>query len=398
MNSAPRSPRSAWIVPVATLVLELMGLAAAVLVHEPGGFLLVGGFATPVLSFAVVGGLISSRQPSNAVGWLLSTIGLMFALVVAGSAGAQWGLRGDHLDRAVWEWVAVAPNGWVVGLGLIGTQLALRLPNGRLPSRRWRWFSRCTVGLVAVATVGMAVQRGRVEGVRGTSNPLGWEVGEPLAGAFLLVILCFPISIASLVLRYRRSSGRDRAQLRWVAFSGVLFVLVYVTSLSALGLVDDDGFVGTVLTTTAQTAFAAFPIGIGFAVLRRDLYDIDVVINRAVVYGLLTATLAGTYVAGVLLLQLVLERLTQGSGLAVASSTLATAALVRPARATIQDVVDRRFFRRKYDAARTLESFGARVRDEVELDALTRDLRDVVDETMRPSSVSLWLRPAGGRA
>ena len=168
-------------------------------------------FAITIAAFAVVGGLISSRHPGNAIGWLLSTIGLMFALVVACSAGARWGLRGGHLPRGLWEWVATGSNGWVIALGLIGTQLPLRLPDGRLPSDRWRWFSRLTAVLIAISLVGMATQRERVEDVRGTSNPIGSAVTEPLAAVFLLVILSFPVAIAALLLRYRRSGGRDRA-------------------------------------------------------------------------------------------------------------------------------------------------------------------------------------------
>ena len=350
-------------------------------------------FAITIIAFAVVGGLISARHPGNAIGWLLSTIGLMFALVVASSTGARWGLRGDHLPRGLWEWAAIASNGWVVALGLIGTQLALRLPDGRLPSARWRWFSRLTLVCIAVAVVGMATTQERVEGVRGTANPIGSATLEQLSPVFLLVILSFPVSITALVLRYRRSGGRDRAQLRWVAFSGALFVAVYVVVVTALSFIDDTSTLATVLESVTQVAFAAFPIGIGLAVLRHDLYDIDVVINRALVYGALTATLAATYLGSVLLLQLLLDRFTQGSGLAVAASTLATAALVRPARARIQDSVDHRFFRRKYDATRTLEQFGSRLRDEVDLDTLTDDLRNVVADTMQPAHVRVWVRP-----
>ena len=210
------------------------------------------------------------------------------------------------------------------------------------------------------------------------------------------MILSFPISIAALIVRYRRSSGRDRAQLRWVAFSGAVFVAVYVGSVSTLAFIDDESALGTFVTSFAQVAFAAFPIGIGFAVLRRDLYDIDVVINRTLVYTSLTASLAVVYVGSVLLLQLALSGVTEQSGLAVAGSTLAVAALFRPARARIQQQVDRRFFRSRYDARRTIERFSTRLRDEVDLSLLTADLQTVVSDTMRPAHVSLWLRTTGG--
>ena len=387
------SRRYAWVLPIATLALEAFGFVAAFAGGEFTAIWLASTFAPTMTAFAVVGGLISSRRPGNAIGWLLSTIGLMFALVVASSTGARWGLRGEHLPQGFWEWASIAANAWVVALGLIGTQLALRLPDGRLPSERWRWFSRVTVVLIAVSVVGMSTTRERVEGVSGTSNPIGNAALQQLSPVFLLVVLSFPVAITALVLRYRRSSGRERAQLRWVAFSGAVFVSVYVFTLTTLAFVDEDSTLATVVTSFAQVSFAAFPIGIGFAVLRQDLYDIDLVINRALVYGALTATLAATYLGSVLLLQLLLDRFTQGSGLAVAASTLATAAVVRPARARIQDTVDRRFFRRKYDAAQTLEAFGSRLRDEVDLDTLTDDLRSVVADTMQPAHVRVWVRP-----
>jgi hypothetical protein len=387
------SPRYAWALPIATVILEAVGFIAAVASSDFGAIWLASTFAVTIVSFAVIGGLICSRHPGNTVGWLLSIIGFFFALVVASSAGARWGLRGDHLPQGLWEWITIAGNGWVVALGLIGTQLALRLPDGRLPSMRWRWFSRLTLVLIGISVVGMATTRERVEGTAGTSNPIGWGVTEPLASVYFVVILCFPISIAALVLRYRRSNGRDRAQLRWVAFSGAVFVVVYVVALTILAFVDENSTAATVVESTTQVAFAAFPVGIGFAVLRQDLYDIDVVINRALVYGALTVALAATYLGSVLLLQLLLDRFTQGSGLAVAASTLATAALVRPARARIQETVDRRFFRSKYDATHTLEAFGVHLRNEVDLDTLTDDLRTVVAETMQPAHVRVWVRP-----
>jgi hypothetical protein len=346
----------------------------------------------PVVAFSVVGGLVVSRLPKNSIGWLLSTIGFMFALVVACSSTVKWGLTSDHLPRGMWGWIDIGSNAWVVGLGLIGTQLAVRLPDGRLPSERWRWFSRVTMVLIAVALVGMATQRGSVEGVPGTSNPVGSAVTAPLAGSFLLVILSFVIGIAGLVMRYRRSSGHDRAQLRWVAFSGGAFFVTYVVTLPLGNMLGENSAAAIAITGVAITAFAALPISIGFAILRQRLYDIDVVINRALVYGALSATLAGTYLGGVLLLQLLLDRFTAGSGLAVAASTLAVAALFRPARARIQELVDRRFFRSKYDAAQTLTAFSSHLRDQVDLEDIGTDLLAVVGDTVQPSHASLWLR------
>ena len=391
--------RLAWALPIATMTLTGLGFAAAFASSDPTAIWLVSSFAPTITAFAVVGGLISSRHPGNVIGWLLELIGLMFGLVVASSTSVRWGLTSGHLvSRDTWEWIGIASSAWVIGLGLIGTQLAPRLPDGRLPSDTWRWFSRVTIVLIAVSAVGMSTQLGRVEGVPGTSNPIGSAVLAPFAAAFLLVILSFVVGIAGLVVRYRRSTGHDRAQLRWVAFSGAVFVGVYLSTQVMLSfVVAENSTMGNVVTTFAQVAFAALPIGIGFAILRQRLYDIDVVINRALVYGSLTAALAAVYLGSVLLLQLLLAQFTQGSGLAVAASTLVAAALVRPARARIQGIVDRRFFRRKYDATHTLESFGARLRDEVDLETLQSDLRSVVAETMQPAHVTLWLRAQEGQ-
>jgi hypothetical protein len=391
--------RHAWILPIAAAALELTGLAAAFASRDGTAIWLAVSFAPTMAAFAVVGGLISSRHPDNTIGWLLSTIGFMFALVVACSTSVRWGLpSGRFVSRETWEWIDVGSNAWVIGLGLIGTQLATRLPDGRLPSPRWRWFSRITLVLIAVALVGMATQPGRVEGVPGTSNPVGSPVLAPLATAFLLVILSFIAGVGGLVIRYRRSTGHDRAQLRWVALGGTAFVVIYIVTLLLGNLVAENSTIGNAITAFSQAAFAALPIGIGFAILRQNLYDIDVVINRALVYGSLTATLAAVYLSSVLLLQLLIGRFTEGSGLAVATSTLATAALVRPARARIQDAVDRRFFRRKYDAAQTLERFGSRLRDEVDLDHLKDELRAVVSETVQPAHVTLWVPRSDGAA
>jgi len=394
------SNRAIWSLTVASAALTTIGAAAAIAVSrdasaqgDPSVWLAIS-FVVPIVAFSAVGGLIVSRRPGNTIGWLLAVIGLLFSFVIACGPVALWGLRSGQLSEGLAEWISVGGNAWVVALGLIGTQLLLRLPDGMLPSPLWRWYSRATVVLIAVALLGMATQKGLVMGVPGTENPLAAAWAAPLAGAIFLVIVSFVVSIVALVRRYRRSAEHDRVQLRWVAFTGVLFVAIFIVTL-ALGSVLGDSPAGIANTAFSQAAFAALPIGIGYAVLRERLYDIDVVINRALVYGALTAILGGTYLGSVLLLQLALRTFTEGSGLAVAASTLATAALFRPLRARTQAVVDRRFFRRKYDAAQTLQAFGARLRDQVDLESLTADLRNVVTDTVQPSHVTLWIRTSG---
>jgi hypothetical protein len=356
-------------------------------------------FAAPVAAFSIVGGLIATRRPGNAIGWLLATIGVLFAIVLASAAVARWGLKTGNIPKEVAEWIGVGASVWVIALGIMGIQLPLRLPDGHLPSPRWRWFSRASILLIAVTLVGMATEPGRIEDVPGTANPIGVAWMKPLAGAIFLMIAGFIVGVTALFMRYRHANELDRVQLRWVALGGGVFLAVYLVTLplpSALGA-SDPSTAAHVITVVSQSAFAALPIAIGYAILRHRLYDIDVVINRALVYGALTAILAATYVGSVLLLQLLLNGVTGDSGLAVAGSTLAVAALFRPARARIQEAVDRRFFRRKYDAQRTLEAFSSRLRDEVDLRALSSELNAVVRETLQPAHLSLWLREAGPR-
>jgi hypothetical protein len=391
--SLPRRTLAAGM-PLASTALLLVGVAAAI--ARPGvtaADVTNATFALPVAAFSIVGGVVSARRPGNAIGWLLAAIGLLFAVVVASSTTSAWALETHAVPRSLGEWISVPSCAWVPALTLIGTQLPMRLPDGRLPSRRWRWLSRGSLVLMAVALVGIATQTGRVEGVAGTASPLASEALQGLAPVLLLVVACFVAALAALVGRYRRATLHDRVKLRWMACGGGVFLAVFLVTLplaGALGLPEDSSG-ATAIHTVTQQAFAALPISIGYAILKHRLYDIDVVVNRTLVYGTLTATLASAYLVSVLVLQLLLGGITGDSGMAVAASTLAVAALFRPARARIQGGVDRRFYRRKYDAQRTLAAFAARLRDEVALDALSAELRGVVAETMEPAHVSLWL-------
>jgi hypothetical protein len=279
---------------------------------------------------------------------------------------------------------------WVFAVGILGVHLPLRLPDGRLPSPRWRWYSRgISVALVA-GFVSQAAVPGPVESVPGTSNPLGATWAGPLASSLFVVFLGMAVGVAAVVLRYRRGSAAERAQLQWVAFGGVVFVVVQLALLLGAGLLPPDPQVGFVLEFATAVAFAVLPVCIGVAVLRRGLYDVGVVVRRTVVYAVLTVLLAGAYVGTVLLLQLVLQPVTRGSGGAVAASTLAVAALFRPARSAVQSVVDRRFYRSRYDAGHVLDAFVTRLRDELDLDTVRTDLTTTVSAALHPSTVSLW--------
>jgi hypothetical protein len=221
-------------------------------------------------------------------------------------------------------------------------------------------------------------------------NPYGVDTPllEPLEGlAALLLVIGLVGSSVSLVLRFRRATGEQRQQIKWLALAGAVAAATIPIATAGYDLWGERA-----TNIASMISVLGLPVATGVAILRYRLYDIDVVINRTLVYGALTATLLGVYLGTVLVLQLALSGVTEGSGLAVAGSTLAVAALFRPARRRIQGIVDRRFFRRKYDAALTLERFGTRLRDEVDLDTLGSELSGVVAQTMQPASVSLWLR------
>ncbi len=346
--------------------------------------------AVVLLTYPTVGAVIATRRPGNAIGWLFCAVGVPFALTSFCYAYATYALLtapGSLPGGVTAAWL----SSWVQFPPLFGAPalLFLLFPDGRLLGPRWRG----AVWLTVLAMVGFAAAPALRPGpmpdaaVKGTVNPVGIEGAGPLldtiaavAGASALLSLL--LATVSLVLRFRRSRGVERLQIKWFAFAAALFVVACAFGFFVFA--QNDVVFGLVIVGT----FAAIPLAAGVAILRYRLYDIDVVINRALVYGALTATLGATYLALVLLVGLAVGH----SGFAVAVSTLAVAALFRPARARIQAVVDRRFYRRRYDAARTLEAFGVRLRDELDLEALGADLRHVVRDTVQPAHVSLWLR------
>jgi hypothetical protein len=354
------------------------------------------------VSFSAVGAAIALRQPANAIGWVCLGIGLVLVLDSAADPYGSYGritgtapLPGAVVFTWLLNWT------WIPAIGSIGTFLPLLFPDGRLPSPRWRAVAWLSAAVIVLASLGEAFRPGALTSAPSVQNPYGIGVAEhvPLrvaGGMNALLALCFLAAAVSVVLRLRRARGRQRLQMKWFAFaSGLLAVLLGLALAGELvsGLLGFERPLGLRLLQDAVSASAVgLPVAIAIAVLKHDLYDIDVVINRTLVYGTLTATLAAGYVASVLVLQLALSRITSSSDPAIAASTLAVAAAFRPARARIQEAVDRRFYRRRYDARGTLEEFSSRLRDEVDLPTLAAELRGVVAETMQPAHVSLWLR------
>ena len=365
------------------LVLALLAAALALGIGVESAFDLVGWHLLAAV-LATIGLLVASRHPANPVGWLFLAMAVFQGVSELGQAYAERAARSDLPAGEIAEWL----NSWIWVLQptLMGLVLLL-FPAGRLPSRRWRLvpvlaLSGCTLAMASFALSPWDPQ----DSAAYPENPFAVDspVVDVLALGFALLVITLLAGAASLVVRFRRARGAERQQLKWIASAASIGPLIAVIG----------SWFWPAWQAQAATllGFALIPIAAGIAILRHRLYDIDVVINRALVYGSLTAALAGTYLASVLLLQLVLSAITANNGLAIAGSTLAIAAMFQPARRRIQSVVDRRFYRRKYDAARTLEQFGAHLRDEVDLETLGDELRAVVAQTMQPAHVTLWLR------
>jgi hypothetical protein len=346
-------------------------------------------FCVMMVAFAGLGALLASRRPRNPIGWILC--GSSVSLAVTGLARG-WYVHAVYADPgsapAPTALLWVANTIWVWGFIPLMTALLLLFPDGRLPSRRWRPVAALTAAAVTALTVGYAFEPGELDAYPREQNPLG--AGGIAGDAVDLVqLLGYPLfalatiaSAASVAVRFRSSRGVERQQLKWMAAAAAVAVVAWFVN-----AVLDQGF-GINSAFFLPLVLLAIPAAATVAILRYRLYDLGRIVNRTIVYLALTATAAGAYLGLVVVLSLAVG----DSDLAVAAATLAVAALFRPARARIQAVVDRRFYRRRYDAARTLEEFGGRLREQLDLEALGADLSAVVRDTVQPSHVSLWLR------
>ena len=343
-------------------------------------------------------GPVAVRQPRNAVGWVFLAIGLFVAIALASGEYANYTFvvePGSLPGGIVAGWFHLWT--WLPGVMLV-MFLPLLFPNGRVPGRRWRPVLWALVAVMVVFTAtawffpGPMQARDKATGKPAwPDNPLGVHVRVGLAGnvvVFILVVVLLAASLAAMIVRFRRSRGEERQQLKWMLFA-VIVLAVTVAVPAAIGVNFGD-FV-------FAASVALLPAAVAVAMFKYRLYDVDRVISKTLVYGTLTVILAGAYVGLVLAGQWVFSSFAGGSNLTIAASTLVVAALFLPVRSRVQRFVDRRFYRRRYDAQRTLEAFGSRLREQVELEQLQEDLRGVVSETMQPAHASLWLRRVPSR-
>jgi hypothetical protein len=397
----------AWSLCALCVALAVAGLILALLNGLTLGEIFLAWSGPPVatllaqiVSFSVVGALIASHRPENPIGWLFLAAALFYGIQIPGEEYAVYALLTNPGSlplgaELAWltDWI------WAPGFGIILVFLPLLFPDGHPPSRRWRgvaWLGGLSIGLICVLTsivlwpergpalLQLGGYAGEVEEWR--SAVLDWvlRLGSPM------LLLAGLGAVISLVVRFRRARGDVRQQIKWFASAAAL-TLVWILLFGQASL---RGLPGIIVALSGLLVIASIPVATGIAILRYRLYDIDRIINRTLVYGSLTATLVALYFGGIVLSQRMFILLTgQRSTLAVVASTLLIAALFNPLRRRIQSFIDRRFYRRKYDARKTLEAFSIKLRDETDLEALNNDLVGVVRETMQPAHVSLWLRP-----
>jgi hypothetical protein len=380
-----------WALTVAAIALTLFLVSLNL---GSSSFWNTGPVSLLILAFSTVGAVVASRRPENSIGWLF--LSGAFAWIL-GELALEYGVYALITTPAAppaGDWAAWF-GAWARGLGwfLIVVFLLLLFPNGRLPSARWRPVLWGAVGYIAFFSLAiwLSPESFDLRLVAVASNPFGLEL--EIVGLLLdITNLTFPLLVvaggAAVIVRFRRSRGDERQQIKWFAYAVALMIVVFLVwfTLAVTGLAFPSALMFTV-------PLIGLPIAVGIAVLRYRLYDIDLVINRTLVYGALTVALVLVYFGSVVVLQRTFVLLTgSGSQLTIVASTLAIAALFNPLRRRIQGFVDRRFYRDKYDATRTLDSFSARLRDETDLENLAGDLLSVIRNTMRPEHAGLWLR------
>jgi len=383
----------AWSLWVATFGCCAAGLAVTLALVRPLTIGVLADGATRALAFplgyATVGLVLTLRRPANPIGWLYAAAGLTWSLTIPGDAWLDQ-LVADHRPLPLAAQVAAVSGefSWAPATVLGVTLPALLVPGGRLRSRRWRPVAAAAVAAAVLVPLGSGLAPARLEDIPisnpfGLAGPAGSVAGAVAAASTLLWIATMVASLACVVLRFRSSAGVERQQLRWVA-AGAAAAVAGLLAGAAMPQ-------GTVLSGVLYRLVLCVPVAVAVAVLRYRLWDLDRLISRTVTYALVTALL----VIPSLLIVPAAGRLAQNSGsLAAAAATLAAAAAFSPLRRRVQELVDRRFNRRRYDAARTVEAFVARLRDQVDLDALEAELLAVVHHTVAPSGASLWLRPS----
>jgi hypothetical protein len=385
----------AWALAGLTVLTLAAGFWLAELVWSTGWeprpsnpIAIVGAIILVTVSAAAVGAFLASRRPRHPVGWLLLGVGLTLNLSLLVQAYVKYGLlaRPGSLPGA--RYLAGFTDSTVpIWLSCAGFVLLLT-PTGSLPSPRWRWWARLAAVAPVMVVLGSVVQPDPLApDYRG--NPLaipalGRVLVVPAVAGVVVVLVSLLVGAGSLVVRFRRARGVERQQLRWLAYAAALAAGLLLVALAAGVLAKDE-----VVTASLALGVALLPLATGAAILRYRLYDLDRIISRTLAYGLLTVLLGGGYAAVVLGLG---QLLGQDSSLVVAGATLAVAAVFQPARRRVQAMVDRRFNRRRYDAARTIAAFSARLRDELDLDTLSAEVLAVVEQTMQPTQARLWLR------
>jgi len=385
-----RRPQLAvWALAALVLLLLLVG-TLALSVSDLGWSVERLFLVALAVVFLGVGALIAIRHPGNAIGWIF-----LFVAVSSSVAEASYGYVQYWLSRGGlggWGEVSAAYTNvsWIPFILVPATFLLLLFPDGHLLSPRWRPIAWSAGVGIAGAFVTTFVTPGPIEDLPQLVNRFGWRspLLGPLTGlAFLVLMVGIIGSSLSLILRFRRARGEQRLQMKWLAFAGVLAAITFPIALAGYEIWGE-----AISNAAFMLSVLGLPAAAGVGILRYRLYEIDVVVNRTLVYGVLTALLAFFYLGAVVVLQALLQPITADSDIAIAGSTLAVAAAFRPLRGRVQGFIDRRFYRSKYDAADTLGRFTARLRDQVDLDSLGRELVEVVGTTMQPVHASLWLR------